>query len=179
MTREAPWGSAPGEVAGVAQAASPPSVAPAATVTMAIAETTAKHENVKALRRSVCCKEVLGREDRKIAYSCRAGSRQAMSSGGNAMIRKILVASTALAAIAAFSVATEPVNARGSCVVLAAKGRGVEAKTSARSLKHLTNKINHYAHKNKLSSVRVGSRSTVCSKTGGLDVCKSSAKVCG
>jgi hypothetical protein len=73
------------------------------------------------------------------------------------MIRKILVASTALAAIAAFSVATEPVNARGSCVVLAAKGRGVdEAKTSARSLKHLTNKINHYAHKNKLSSVRVG-----------------------
>ena len=106
--------------------------------------------------------------------------RQGMSCGGNAMIRKILVASTALAAIAAFTVATEPVNARGSCVVLAAKGRGVdEAKTSARSLKHLTNKINHYAHKNKLSSVRVGSRSTVCSKTGGLDVCKSSAKVCG
>ena len=32
---------------------------------MAIAETTA-NENVKALRRSVCCKEALGREDRKL-----------------------------------------------------------------------------------------------------------------
>jgi len=47
------------------------------------------------------------------------------------------------------------------------------------SLKHLTNKINHYAHKNKLGSVRVGSRSTLCSKAAGLKVCKSSAKVCG
>jgi len=54
-----------------------------------------------------------------------------------------------------------------------------EAKASNRSLKHLTNKINHYAHKNKLGSVKVGSRSTVCSKAAGLDVCKSSAKVCG
>jgi len=145
------------------------------------AKTSAKHEDVKALRRSVCCKEALGREDRNIGIFLQGGKRrQGMSCGGNAMIRKILVASTALAAIAAFTVATEPVNARGSCVVLAAKGRGLdEAKTSARSLKHLTNKINHYAHKNKLSSVRVGSRSTVCSRTGGLDVCKSSAKVCG
>jgi hypothetical protein len=96
------------------------------------------------------------------------------------MIRKILLAGTALAAIAAFTTVIEPVNAGGSCVVLAAKGRGTdEAKASGRSLKHLTNKINHYAHKNKLGSVKVGSRSTFCSKEAGLDVCKSSAKVCG
>jgi hypothetical protein len=96
------------------------------------------------------------------------------------MIRKILVASTALAASAAFTLVTEPVQAGGSCVLLAAKGRGTdEAKASGRSLKHLINKINHYAHKNKLGSVKVGSRSTVCSKAAGLDVCKSSAKVCG
>jgi hypothetical protein len=96
------------------------------------------------------------------------------------MVRKILVATTALAAIAAFTLATEPVVAAGSCVVLAAKGRGTdEAKASNRSIKHLTNKINHYAHKNKLGSVKVGSRSTVCSKAAGFDVCKSSAKVCG
>jgi hypothetical protein len=96
------------------------------------------------------------------------------------MIRKILIASTALAAIAAFTVTTEPVQAGGSCVVLSAKGRGTdEVKTSARSVKNLTNKINHYARKNKLSSVKVGIRSTVCSKKGGLDVCTSSTKVCG
>ena len=96
------------------------------------------------------------------------------------MFRKILVASAALVAIAAFTTVTEPVQAGSSCVLLAAKGRGTgEANASNRSLKHLTNKINHYAHKNKLGSVRVGSRSTVCSKAVGLKVCKSSAKVCG
>jgi hypothetical protein len=96
------------------------------------------------------------------------------------MTRKILVASIAFAAIAAFAMAGEPVKAAGNCVILAAKGRGVdEARASGRSIKHLTNKINHYAHKNKLGSVKVGSRSTMCSKLGGLDVCKSSAKVCG
>jgi hypothetical protein len=96
------------------------------------------------------------------------------------MVRKILVATTALAAIVAFTIVTEPVEAAGSCVVLAAKGRGTdEAKASNRSIKHLTNKINHYAHKNKLGSVKVGSRSTVCSKAAGLGVCRSSAKVCG
>jgi len=96
------------------------------------------------------------------------------------MIRKILVASTALVAIAAFTIVTQPVQAGISCVLLAAKGRGTdEANASNRSLKHLTNKINHYAHKNKLGSVRVGSRATLCSKAAGLKMCKSSAKVCG
>jgi hypothetical protein len=92
----------------------------------------------------------------------------------------ILIASTALAAMAAsaFTAVIEPVHAGSSCVLLAAKGRGIdEANASNRSLKHLTNKINHYAHKN--NSVRVGSRSTLCSKAAGLKVCKSSAKVCG
>jgi hypothetical protein len=96
------------------------------------------------------------------------------------MIRKILIAGTALAAIAAFTIAAQPVEAGGSCAVVSAKGRGTdETKTSARSVKNLTNKINHYAHKNKLTAVHVGMKSTVCSKKGGLDVCTSSAKVCG
>jgi hypothetical protein len=96
------------------------------------------------------------------------------------MIRKILLAATALAVSAAFALVTEPVKAGGSCVVLAAKGRGIdEAKASNRSVKHLTNKINHYGHKNKLGSVSVGHRSTMCSQKAGLEVCKSSAKVCG
>jgi hypothetical protein len=95
------------------------------------------------------------------------------------MIRKILVACTALAAIIAFTIVAQPVEA-GSCTVLSAKGRGTdETKTSARSVKHLTNKINHYAHKNKITAVRVGVVSTVCSKKGPLDTCRSSAKVCG
>jgi hypothetical protein len=95
------------------------------------------------------------------------------------MIRKILVGCTAIAAIAAFTIVAQPVEA-GSCTVLSAKGRGVdETNASTRSVKHLTNKVNHYAHKNKLSSVKVAPRSTVCSKKAGLTVCTSSTKVCG
>jgi hypothetical protein len=97
------------------------------------------------------------------------------------MIRKILIAGTALAAIvAAFTIAAQPVEAGGSCAVVSAKARGLnETKVSAKSAKQLTHKINHWAQKNKLTAVHVGVRSTVCSKKGGLDVCTSSAKVCG
>jgi hypothetical protein len=49
----------------------------------------------------------------------------------------------------------------------------------ARSAKHLERKINHWAHKNGLSAVRVGSTSTTClTKAGALSVCTSGAKVC-
>src|SRR5262245_35047375 len=96
----------------------------------------------------------------------------------NAMLRKLLVVSTAITAIAAFAVASQPVQAR-TCYAVFAKGRGLdEATASARSLKHLTNRINHWAAKNKIRSVGVGHRSTVCSSQA-VPVCTSSAKVCG
>jgi len=91
------------------------------------------------------------------------------------MLHKILIVTTAIAAIAICSTVSQPA-AAGSCHAVLAKGRGVdEATASARSLKHLTHRINHWAAKNKLTSVAVGHRSTVCGKS----VCTSSAKVCG
>jgi hypothetical protein len=94
------------------------------------------------------------------------------------MLHKILIIGTAVAAITVCSAVSQPVEAY-SCNAVLAKGRGVDqAAASARSLKHLTNRINHWAAKNKLGSVSVGHRSTVCSDKG-LAVCTSSAKVCG
>jgi hypothetical protein len=95
----------------------------------------------------------------------------------NAMLRKLLVVSTAITAIAAFAVVSQPVQAR-TCYAILAKGRGLdEATASARSLKHLTNRINHWAAKHKLTTAGIGHRSTVCSSQG-VPVCTSSAKVC-
>ena len=94
------------------------------------------------------------------------------------MFSKFLIAILAVLAIAALSTVSESASAK-TCEVVLAKGRGLdEAAASARSLKHLTNRINHWAAKNKLGSVGVGHRSTVCSKKGAY-VCTSSAKVCG
>ena len=94
------------------------------------------------------------------------------------MLRKILVVGTAITALAAFAVVSQPVQAR-SCYAVLAEGRGHdEATASARSLKHLTNRINHWAAKNKLGTVGVEHPSTVCSNQG-IPVCTSSAKVCG
>ena len=95
------------------------------------------------------------------------------------MIRKLLVAGIALAAVAAFTTVSQPVQA-GGCAVVSAKARGLnESKVSARSLKDLKHKVNHWAKKNKLKLVKEGHASTVCSKKGALTVCTSSAKVCG
>jgi hypothetical protein len=95
------------------------------------------------------------------------------------MIRKLLVAGVALAAVAAFTTVSQPVQA-GSCAVVSAKARGLnESKVSARSLKDLKHKVNHWAKKNKLKLVKEGPASTVCAKKGALTVCKSSARVCG
>jgi hypothetical protein len=94
------------------------------------------------------------------------------------MIRKILIAGSALAAVAAFTLVSAPVEA-GSCAYPSAKARGLDQKAvGARSAKHLKHKINHWAHKNKLKAVHVGTVSTVCKKGGVLAVCTSSAKVC-
>jgi hypothetical protein len=95
------------------------------------------------------------------------------------MIRKFLIAGAALAAIGAFALASQPVEA-GSCAVVTGKGRALsEAKASEKSLKHLKHVVNHWAHKNKDKSVKEGKASTTCAKKAGLFVCKSSAKVCG
>jgi hypothetical protein len=97
---------------------------------------------------------------------------------GDIMIQsKVVIASGALAVIAAFVIALQPVQA-GSCVLVSAKARGLgEAAASKRSQAKLTHNINHWAHKNKLNAVRVGHAPTSCGK-GPLFVCTSSAKVC-
>jgi hypothetical protein len=90
---------------------------------------------------------------------------------------KVVIAGAALAVIAAFVIALQPVQA-GSCVLVSAKARGLgEAAASKRSQAKLTHNINHWAHKNKLNAVRVGHAPTSCGK-GPLFVCTSSAKVC-
>lgn len=65
------------------------------------------------------------------------------------MIKKFLIAGTALAAITAYSVASQPVEA-GSCIVASAKGRALnDAKATDKSMKHLKHVISHWARKNK------------------------------
>ena len=71
------------------------------------------------------------------------------------MIKKFLIAGTALAAIAAYSVASQPVEA-GSCIVASAKARALnDAKATDKSMKHLKHVISHWAHKNQ-DKVREG-----------------------
>ena len=95
------------------------------------------------------------------------------------MIKKFLIAGTALAAIAAYSVASQPVEA-GSCIVASAKARALnDAKATDRSMKHLKHVISHWAHKNKDKVVKVGKSHTTCAKKGPLAVCTTTAKVCG
>jgi hypothetical protein len=95
------------------------------------------------------------------------------------MIKKFLIAGAALAAIGAYAVASQPVEA-GSCVIATGKGRALnEAKATEKSLKHLKHVVNHWAHKNKDKTVKEAKAKTTCAKKGPLVVCKSSAKVCG
>ena len=98
---------------------------------------------------------------------------------GNTMLRKLLVASTAFAALAAFTVVSQPVEA-GSCQVLSEKAIGVkQSDTADRAQKQLKRKINHWAEKNGYKVVRVGNTSTLCTKKDSIARCTSSAKVCG
>jgi hypothetical protein len=94
------------------------------------------------------------------------------------MIRKLLIASAAIATVAAYTAAvTAPVQA-GSCAMISAKARGLtEAATTTRSQKKLNHRINHWAHKQGLKVVRVGHGATSCKK-GPLFVCTSAAKAC-
>lgn len=94
------------------------------------------------------------------------------------MIGRLLIAGSVLAAIAAFSLMPAP--AEAGCTEATGKARGLnQDDVMARSAKHLERKINHWAHKNGLSAVHVGSTSTTCmTKAGALSVCTSGAKAC-
>jgi hypothetical protein len=94
------------------------------------------------------------------------------------MLGKLLIAGSALAAIAAFTLISVP--AEAGCTDASATARGLhQDDVMARSAKHLERKISHWAHKNGLTSVHVGSTSTTCvTKAGALSVCTSGAKAC-
>ena len=91
---------------------------------------------------------------------------------------KFLIATAALAAIAVCTLISVP--AEAACTDSSATARGLhQDDVMARSAKHLERKISHWAHKNGLNSVHVGSTSTMCvTKAGALSVCTSGAKVC-
>jgi hypothetical protein len=127
-------------------------------------------------RKMKCCKESVGSEHQKLHSRARRALPPAIR-GKRKMIRKLLIASAAVAAVAAYTAVTEPVQA-GSCAVISAKARGLtEAAATTRSQKKLNNRINHWAHKQGLKVVRVGHGATSCKK-GALFVCTSAAKVC-
>jgi hypothetical protein len=95
------------------------------------------------------------------------------------MLRKLLVASAAVAAISAFTFVSQPVEA-GSCTVLAEKAVGLkQSETSTRALKQLNRKANHWAKKNGYKGPRISKLSTTCTKKGVIYHCTASAKVCG
>ena len=94
------------------------------------------------------------------------------------MIRKFLFAGAVLAAIAAFTATSQPVEA-GMCTVVSAKARGVStANVTDRSMKKLNRRVNRWAKKKGLSTVRLGTVSTTCGKKAAVSVCTSAGKVC-
>jgi len=94
------------------------------------------------------------------------------------MLRSTLIAiGAALCAIAVTMVVSEPVQA-GSCVMVTAKGRGLsDAAAGKRAAAKLNWRVNRWGHKNKLTTVRVGTPSTACGK-GIVAKCTTSKKVC-
>jgi hypothetical protein len=89
----------------------------------------------------------------------------------------LLVAGAALCAIAVTVTISEPVQA-GSCVMVAAKGRGLnDGAAGKRADAALNRHVKRWAHKNKLKVVRVGSPVAACGK-GVMAKCTASKKVC-
>lgn len=95
------------------------------------------------------------------------------------MLRRVLIAGTALAVIAVFGVTSQPVVA-GSCAVLSEKAIGLKQSEAAnRAQKQLNHKINRWAAKNGYKSVRTTKMSTQCIQKGAIASCTVAAKVCG
>jgi hypothetical protein len=94
------------------------------------------------------------------------------------MLRTTLIAAgAALCVIAVTMVVSEPVQA-GSCVMVTAKGRGLsDGAAGKRAATKLDWHVKRWAHKNKLTTVRVGTPSTACGK-GIVAKCTTSKKVC-
>ena len=95
------------------------------------------------------------------------------------MLRRLLFACTAFAALAVFTVASQPVEA-GSCTVLTENAIGLkQADAADRAKKQLKRKINRWADKNGYKAVQTIKSAILCTKKGGLAQCTASAKVCG
>jgi len=94
------------------------------------------------------------------------------------MLRSTLIAvGAALCAIAVTVVVSEPVQA-GSCAMVTAKGRGLsDVAAGKRAAAKLNRRVKRWAHKNKLTTVRVGAPSAACGK-GVVAKCTTSKKVC-
>lgn len=95
------------------------------------------------------------------------------------MLRSLLLASSAMAAIVGIMLTSQPVEA-GSCKVIVAEGRGSDKdRAAARAEKHLTFKVNRWASKNGYSAVSGGKTSGTCSYKGVIYHCVVSRQVCG
>jgi hypothetical protein len=91
-------------------------------------------------------------------------------------MKRLLSVAVALGLVLAFSAPGTAAQRPGA--VVSVKAIGLNEK--ARATRKLNRQINHWAHVNNLSKVRVGAAHTSCTKgTGGLSSCTSSARVAG
>jgi hypothetical protein len=95
-------------------------------------------------------------------------------------MKRLLSIAVALGLVLAFS-APGTAAAHRLGAVVSAKAIGLsETAVSNRANRNLHRQINHWAHVNNLSKVRVGAPHTSCTKgTAGLSSCTSSARVAG
>jgi hypothetical protein len=94
-------------------------------------------------------------------------------------MKRLLSIAVALGLVLAFSAPGTAAHRLGA--VVSAKATGLsETAVSNRANRKLHRQINHWAHMNNLSKVRVGAPHTSCTKgTAGLSSCTSSARVVG
>ncbi len=98
---------------------------------------------------------------------------------GSSMLRKLLVVSTAFAALVAFTVVSQP-SAAGDCAALSESAIGLkQADAADRARRQLKRKINRWAEKNGYKNVRTVKSSSMCTQKGAIANCTASAKVCG
>jgi hypothetical protein len=94
-------------------------------------------------------------------------------------MKRLLSIAVALGLVLAFSAPGTAAHRLGA--VVSAKATGLsQTAVSNRANRKLHRQINHWAHMNNLSKVRVGAPHTSCTKgTAGLSSCTSSARVVG